>query len=92
MPKRGGAQVEAHVGGLGPGHLAAGGEDAAGEGVVGRLVDRLDAEQLVAGIAESGVLALLGIATQHDVLEAGGEPGDLQAQWPCSLQNHGSAT
>src|SRR5581483_10698053 len=77
---RRGAQVEALVGGLLRGDAAAGGEQPAGEGVLRRAVDRLDAEQPAAGIAEGGELAAFGVAAQDDAVVPGGEPGDLQAQ------------
>src|SRR5580704_9869201 len=81
-PGGGGAQVEVVIGGLFRGHLAAGGQQPAGMGVVGRAVDRFDAEQLAIAVAEYREFALVDRTAQRGVVMARRQPGDLQAQRP----------
>src|SRR5205823_3490290 len=78
--RRGGAQVEAGIGGLLGGQLAAGSEKAARVGMVGRAVDRLDAEQRPALVAEDGEFAAPDIAARHGLIMPVGEAGDLQPE------------
>src|SRR4051794_31701418 len=80
LGRGGGAQIEAVVGGLLRRHLAAGRQQAAGMRVIGRTVDRLDAEQLPVAIAVHRELATLDRAAQHGVVVPGGEPGDLESK------------
>ena len=47
-------------------------------GVVGRAVDRLDAEQFAGAIAEHREFAAFDRAAQYGVVVTGGQPGDLQ--------------
>src|SRR5436189_3227776 len=75
---RGGAQVEVGVGGLFRGDLPADRQQAARMGVIGRAVDRLDAEQCAGAVAENRKLAALDRAAQDGVVVTGGQPGDLQ--------------
>src|SRR5438045_1949414 len=75
---RGGAQVEAIVGGLFRGDLPAGRQQAARMSVVGRTVDRLDAEQCAGAVAEHREFPGLDRAAQYGVVMPGGQPGDLQ--------------
>src|SRR5580704_113380 len=83
QPRRGRcAQVEAVIGGLFRGHLAAGGQQPAGMRVVGRAVDRFDAEQLAVAVAEYREFALVDRTAQRGVVMARRQPGDLQAQRP----------
>src|SRR5581483_11797233 len=53
-------------------------QEAAAEHVISGAVDRLDAEQLVAAIAERRKRLLRGIAAHHDAIVAGSQPRDLQ--------------
>jgi hypothetical protein len=46
--------------------------------VIAGAVDRRDAEQLIAAVAERGKRLMRGIASHHHTVVAGGEPGDLQ--------------
>src|SRR6266851_8922781 len=49
-------------------------------GMVGRPVDRFDAEQRAALVAEHRKLAALDPAAYNDLVMPGGQPGDLQPQ------------
>src|SRR3954451_11072967 len=78
--RRGRAQVEAVIRRLIGGHLAAGGQNATGMRVVGRTVNRLDADQRAVAVAEHRKRTALGIAAQYGPVVAGRQSGDLQAQ------------
>src|SRR4051812_36946808 len=74
------AQIETLVRGLIGGHLAAGRQDAPCMRMVGRSVDRLDAEQRAVPVAEYRERTAFGVAAQHGLVVTGRQSGDLQPQ------------
>src|SRR3954452_578168 len=78
--RRRGAQVGARVGSRVGRDLAAARQAAPCVCVVGRAVDRLDADQRAVAVAEHRERSAFRVAAQHGAVVAGGQSGDLQTQ------------